>query len=47
MYWYKPIKKYTIYTGVLLLLSGSYACNKPEIKETGAQLKYFDLKGVF
>ena len=47
MYWYKPIQKYSIYTGVLLLLCGSYACNKPEIKETGAQLKYFDLKEYF
>lgn len=32
---------------MLLLLSGSYACTKPEIKETGAELKYFDLKGYF
>lgn len=47
MYWYKPFKKYTIYTCVLLLLGSSYACNKPEIKETGAELKYFDLKGYF
>lgn len=47
MYWYNPIKKYTIYTSVLLLLGSSYACNKPEIKETGAELKYFDLKGYF
>ena len=47
MYWYKLIKKYTIHTSVLLLLSGSYACNKPEIKETGAELKYFDLKEYF
>jgi hypothetical protein len=47
MYWYKSTKKYIIYTSVLLLLCGSYACNKPEIKETGAQLKYFDLKGYF
>jgi hypothetical protein len=47
MYWYNPIKKYSIYTGVLLLLCGSYACNKPEIKETGAELKYFDLKEYF
>lgn len=47
MYWYKPLKKYTIFTSVLLLLGGSYACNKPEIKETGAELKYFDLKGYF
>ncbi|MBD1384053.1 hypothetical protein IDJ75_02095 [Mucilaginibacter rigui] len=47
MYWYKPIQKYTIYTSVLLLLCGSYACTKPEIKETGARLKYFDLKEYF
>ncbi|MEB0276936.1 hypothetical protein [Mucilaginibacter sp. 5C4] len=47
MYWYKPFSKYTIYTSVLLLLCGSYACNKPEIKETGAELQYFDLKGYF
>ena len=47
MYWYNPIKKYTIFTSVLLLLGSSYACNKPEIKETGAELKYFDLKGYF
>jgi hypothetical protein len=47
MYWYKLIKKHTIYTGLLLLLCSGYACNKPEIKETGAQLKYFDLKEYF
>ncbi|GGH03165.1 hypothetical protein [Mucilaginibacter phyllosphaerae] len=47
MYWYNPFKKYTIYASVLLLLGSSYACNKPEIKETGAELKYFDLKGYF
>ncbi|QHS56128.1 hypothetical protein GWR56_11490 [Mucilaginibacter sp. 14171R-50] len=47
MYWCNPVKKYTIYIGLLLLLSGSYACNKPEIKETGARLSYFDLKGYF
>jgi hypothetical protein len=47
MYWYKTIQKYSIYTSVLLLLCGSYACNKPEIKETGAELKYFDLKEYF
>ncbi|WP_377111710.1 hypothetical protein [Mucilaginibacter litoreus] len=34
-------------TGVLLLLGGLYACDKPQIKETGAELKYFDLKGFF
>ena len=47
MYWYKSTKKYIIYTSVLLLLCGSYACNKPEIKETGAELKYFDIKEYF
>ncbi|MBL4678058.1 MAG: hypothetical protein COB65_04325 [Thalassobium sp.] len=47
MYWYKTVKKTILNTSVLLLLSGSYACNKPEIKETGAELKYFDLKGYF
>jgi len=47
MYWYKPFQKYTIYAGVLLLLGSGYACNKPEIKETGAELQYFDLKGYF
>ncbi|RFZ90521.1 hypothetical protein D0C36_22335 [Mucilaginibacter conchicola] len=47
MYWYNTIKETFVTTSVLLLLSGSYACNKPEIKETGAELKYFDLKGYF
>ncbi|MGY4539686.1 hypothetical protein ACVW0P_004122 [Mucilaginibacter sp. UYNi724] len=47
MYWYKAFKKYIVYTSVLLLLGSSYACNKPEIKETGAELKYFDLKDYF
>jgi hypothetical protein len=47
MYWYKSLKKHLIYTSVLLLLSSGYACNKPEIKENGAALKYFDLKGYF
>jgi hypothetical protein len=47
MYWYKAIKKHISNIGVLLLLCGSYACNKPEIKETGAELKYFDLKEYF
>ena len=46
MYWYKPLKKYIQFTGMLLLLCGWYAC-KPEIKETGAELKYFDLKEYF
>jgi hypothetical protein len=46
MYWYKPLQKYTLFTGGLLLLCSWYAC-KPEIKETGATLKYFDLKEFF
>lgn len=46
MYWYKPLKKYTLFTGGLLLLCCWHAC-KPEIKETGATLKYFDLKEYF
>ncbi|WP_143822221.1 hypothetical protein [Mucilaginibacter pedocola] len=40
------MQKYILFTGGLLLLSIGYAC-KPEIKETGATLKYFDLKEFF
>ena len=45
MYWYK-LRNYTLaaLTGGLLLFS--FAC-KPDIKETGATLNYFDLKGYF
>lgn len=46
MCWYKPLQKYILFTGGLLLLCSWYAC-KPEIKETGATLKYFDLKEYF
>jgi hypothetical protein len=46
MYWYKALQKYILFTGGLLLLCTWYAC-KPEIKETGAALKYFDLKEFF
>ena len=46
MYWYKPLCKYLLFTGGLLLLCCWCAC-KPEIKETGAKLRYFDLKGFF
>jgi hypothetical protein len=46
MYWYKSFFKYSSVTGVVLLLCFSYAC-KPEIKETGAQVKFFDLKEYF
>ncbi|MEO7216208.1 hypothetical protein [Mucilaginibacter sp.] len=40
------MQKYILFTGGLLLLCTWYAC-KPEIKETGAKLKYFDLKEFF
>lgn len=46
MYWYKPLQKYILFTGGLLLMCSWYAC-KPEIKETGATPKYFDLKEFF
>ena len=46
MYWYKPLAKYFSVTGVALLLCCGYAC-KPEIKETGAELKFFDVKQYF
>lgn len=46
MYWYKSLLKYSLLTGVIWLLCLSYAC-KPQIKETGAQLKYFDIKEYF
>jgi hypothetical protein len=46
MYWYKPSLKYSSFTGVLMLICFMYAC-KPEIKETGAELKYFDIKEYF
>lgn len=39
MYWYKRLFTY----GILFTLSGLYSC-KPDIRETGASLKYFDLK---
>lgn len=47
MYWYKAVRKTILNTSVLLLLGSGYACNKPEIKETGAELKYFDIKDYF
>lgn len=47
MYWYNSVKKSILRISVLLLLGSGYACNKPEIKETGAELKYFDIKGYF
>jgi hypothetical protein len=45
MYWYKPTKS------LRLILAGTlvtfFCACKPEIKETGGSLKYFDLKGYF
>lgn len=45
MYWYKTTKwtSFALLSGIILCCS---AC-KPDIKETGATLKYFDLKGFF
>ncbi|TFF30365.1 hypothetical protein [Mucilaginibacter psychrotolerans] len=40
------MRKYILFTGGVLLLCSWFAC-KPEIKETGAKLKYFDLKEFF
>jgi hypothetical protein len=45
MYWYKPFIKHTAFLSTLIFtFSGLYSC-KPDIRETGAALKYFDLKG--
>jgi hypothetical protein len=46
MYWYKSKKAYQALAISICLMSGLQAC-KPDIKETGAKLKYFDLKGYF
>ena len=47
MFWYKPAARLTgCLVSVALLFSGLFAC-KPAVKETGASLKYFDLKGYF
>ena len=46
MYWCKPAKKFIAFTCGGLVLCLGYAC-KPEIKETGAAIKYFDLKEFF
>ncbi len=45
MYWYKVKARITValISGIMLL----YTACKPDIKETGATLKYFDLKGYF
>jgi hypothetical protein len=47
MYWYKSTKRFaSALTGIIVFITCLTAC-KPAIKETGASLKYFDLKGYF
>jgi len=47
MYWYRSKNSIlTAFTCTVLLISGLQAC-KPDIKETGARLKYFDINGYF
>lgn len=45
MYWYKS-KLFVIATCGLSLISGLQSC-KPDIKESNANMKYFDIKGFF
>jgi hypothetical protein len=45
MYWYKSTLFLTA-AAVLFLTSGLQSC-KPDIKETGANMKYFDIQGFF
>lgn len=49
MYWYKPLlKKRTITKAIALAAIALFAAAcKPEIKETKAQQRYFDIKGYF
>jgi hypothetical protein len=47
MYWYKSKVLLTFTIGCALLFIAALPSCKPEIKETGAQLKYFDLEGYF
>ena len=47
MYWYKAKQLHGVMlTGILFLTICLISC-KPAIKETGASLKYFDIKGYF
>jgi len=47
MYWYKTKQLHGVtLTGILFLTICLTSC-KPAIKETGASLKYFDIKGYF
>ncbi|ASU33315.1 hypothetical protein MuYL_1417 [Mucilaginibacter xinganensis] len=45
MYWCK-LKQFTIIAICAVIMACGLGC-KPEIKETGAALKYFDIKGYF
>jgi hypothetical protein len=47
MYWYKSRCFLSASIGFVLIFVLSLPSCKPDIKETGAQLKYFDLKGYF
>ncbi|QKJ29335.1 hypothetical protein HQ865_06050 [Mucilaginibacter mali] len=49
MYWYKqPLKHKNFYTAIALgAIAAFIASCRPEIKETKAEQKYFDLKGYF
>jgi hypothetical protein len=46
MYWYKKLPGNLLITGAAVLFFCASGC-KPDIKETGAALKYFDIKGFF
>jgi len=46
MYWYKKTIYRAAITGCIALIMLLQAC-KPDIKETGSAVKYFDLKGYF
>jgi len=47
MYWYRSRVLFVVaLAGMLFTISDLSSC-KPDIKETGAALKYFDLKGYF
>jgi hypothetical protein len=46
MYWYKKLPGNTFIAGTIAVIFCVSGC-KPDIKETGAAPKYFDLKGFF
>ena len=47
MCWYKPAVKVTSRLISVVLLFNCLSACKPAVKESGASLKYFDLKGYF